>query len=83
MYDKISVTPCEYVSFIEFYDQGHSANKHGSKMVLAVVVVSLKPGSIHSKCHDHDTKTKRLSGWAVILHANHFVSNRNWSLSWL
>ena len=39
MYDKIAVTPGEYVSFIEFGDKGHSANKHGSKMVVAVVVV--------------------------------------------
>ena len=46
MYGKISVTPGEYVSFIEFCDKGHSANKHGSKMVVAVVVVGLKPGSI-------------------------------------
>ena len=66
MYDKISVTPGEYVSFIEFCDKGHSANKHGSKMVVAVVVVGLKPGfhkawfPLHDKCHDHDTKTKRL-----------------------
>ena len=46
MYDKISVTPGEYVSFIEFCDKGHSANKHGSKPVIAVVVVGLKTGSI-------------------------------------
>ena len=46
MYDKISVTPGEYVSFIEFCHKGHSANKHGSKMVAAVIVVGLKPGSI-------------------------------------
>ena len=46
MYDKISVTPGEYFSFIEFYDKGHSANKDGSKLVVAVVVVGLKPGSI-------------------------------------
>ena len=46
MYDKISVTPGEYGSFIEFCDKGHSANKHGSKTVIAVVVVGLKPGSI-------------------------------------
>ena len=42
MYDKLSVTPREYVSFIEFCDKGHyCANKHGSKMVAAVVVVGL------------------------------------------
>ena len=46
MYNKISVTPGEYVSFIEFSDKGHSANKHGSNMVVAVVLVGLKPGSI-------------------------------------
>ena len=46
MYDKISVTPGEYVSFIEFCDKGHRANKHSWKMVVAVVVVGLKPGSI-------------------------------------
>ena len=39
MYDKISVTPGECFSFIEFCDKGHCANKHGSKMVVAVVVV--------------------------------------------
>ena len=39
MYDKISVTPGEYVSFIELCHKGHSANKHGSKMVVAVVVL--------------------------------------------
>ena len=38
-YDKISVTPGEYFSFIEFCNKGHSANKHGSKLVVAVVVV--------------------------------------------
>ena len=43
MSDKISVTPGEFVSFVEFCHKGHSANKHGSKMVVAVV---LKPGSI-------------------------------------
>ena len=55
MYDKISVTPVEY-------DKGHGVNKHGSKIIIVVVVVGLKPGSIplHSNCHDHDTKTKRL-----------------------
>ena len=46
MYDNISVTPGEHVSFIEFCDKGHSANKHGSKMVVAVVVVGFRPGSI-------------------------------------
>ena len=46
MYDKISVPPGEYVSFIKFCDKGHSANKHNSKMLVAVVVVGLKPGSI-------------------------------------
>ena len=44
MYDKIYVTPGEYFSFIEFCDKGHSANKHGSKLVVAAVVVGLKPG---------------------------------------
>ena len=33
-YDKISVTPGESSS-----NKGHSANKHGSKLVVAVVVV--------------------------------------------
>ena len=42
MCDNISVTPSEYVSFIEFCDKGHSANKHGSKMVVAVVRSWLK-----------------------------------------
>ena len=41
MYDKISLTPGEYVSFVEFCDKGHSANKYGSKMVVAVIVVGL------------------------------------------
>ena len=41
MYDKISVTPGEYVSFIELCHKGHIANKHGSKMVVAVVVVGV------------------------------------------
>ena len=41
MYDKISVTPGEYVSFIELCHKGHSANKHGSKMVVAVVGVGV------------------------------------------
>ena len=41
MYDKISVTPGEYVSFIELCHKGHSANKHGSKMAVAVVVVAV------------------------------------------
>ena len=31
MYDKISVTPDEYFSFIEFCDMGHSANEHFKK----------------------------------------------------
>ena len=34
------------------------------------------------KISNHDTKTKRLQGWAVIFHANRFVLTRNWSLSW-
>ena len=38
MHDKISVTPGEYVSFITFCDKGHSANKHGSKMVVVMVI---------------------------------------------
>ena len=38
MYDKISVTLVEYFSFIELCDKGHSVNKHGSKLVVAVVV---------------------------------------------
>ena len=42
MCDKISVTPGEYVSFIEFCDKGHSGNKHGSKKVVTVVVVGLR-----------------------------------------
>ena len=46
MYNKIYVTPCEYFSFVEFCDKGHSANKRGSKLVVAAVVVGLKPGSI-------------------------------------
>ena len=41
MYDKISVTAGEYVSLIELCHKGHSANKHGSKMVVAVVVVGV------------------------------------------
>ena len=40
MYDKISVTPGEYFSFIEFCDKEHSANKDDSKLVVVVVVVS-------------------------------------------
>ena len=44
MYDKISVTPGEYFSFIEFCDKGHIANKHYSKLVVALVAVGLKPG---------------------------------------
>ena len=31
MYDKVSVTPGEYFSFIEFCDKGHSANEHIKK----------------------------------------------------
>ena len=46
MYDKISVTPGEYFSFIELCDKGHSTNKHGLKLIVAVIVVGLKPGSI-------------------------------------
>ena len=59
-YDKMSVTPGEYFSFVELCDKGHSANKHGSKLVVAVVVVGSSLVPLHSKCHDHDTKTKRL-----------------------
>ena len=29
------------------------------------------------------TQNKAISGWAVILPANRFVLNQNWSLSWL
>ena len=39
MYDKIFVTHGEYFSLIEFCDKIHGANKHGSKLVVAVVVV--------------------------------------------
>ena len=41
MYDKISVTPGDYVSFIELCHKRHRANKHGSKMVVVVVVVGV------------------------------------------
>ena len=45
-----------------------------------VIVLSLV--SIYSKLHDHDTKTKRLCDWSVILPTNRFVLAQNWSLSW-
>ena len=60
MCDKISVAPGEYVSFIEFCDKGHSANKHGSKMVIAMVVVGLKPGSITQQMPQPRHKNKAI-----------------------
>ena len=38
--------------------------------------------SLHGECQDNDTETKRFRGRAVILHANCFLSTRNWLLSW-
>ena len=63
MYDKISVTPGEYVSFIEFCHKGHSANKHGSKMVVAVVVVDLRPGFHYTT--NATTTTQKQSDYKV------------------
>ena len=60
MYDKISVTPGEYVSFIQFCDKEHSANKHDSKMVVAVVVLCLKPGSITQRMPRPRHKSKAI-----------------------
>ena len=70
MYNKISVTPGEYVSFIELCDKGHRANKHGWKMVVPVVVVGLKPGSITQQMPPPRHKNK-----AIIRPGFHYTTN--------